>query len=185
MTLDVAMGGATNTVLHLLAAAHEAGVEFSMADIDRISRQTPCICKVAPSSHDHVEDVSHAGGIFTILGALDRAGKLNRDAGTVHAPTLGEAMDAEDIRRPSATEWARQRSLSAPGGVRTIVAFSQDKYFEQPDLDPEAGCIREVEHAHSREGGLAGLYGNLATRGCIVKTAGVDESVWVFEGPAN
>ena len=185
ITLDVAMGGSTNTVLHLLAAAHEAGVEFTMADIDRISRQTPCICKVAPSSHDHVEDVGHAGGIFTILGALDRADKLNRDVGTVHAPSLAEAMDAEDIRRPSATEWARQRALSAPGGVRTTVAFSQDKYFEGPDLDTEAGCIREVESAHSTEGGLAVLYGNLAERGCIVKTAGVDESVWVFEGPAR
>jgi dihydroxy-acid dehydratase len=185
MTLDVAMGGSTNTVLHLLAAAHEAGVDFTMADIDRISRRTPFICKVAPSSHDHVEDVGHAGGVFTILGALDRAGKIIRDVPTVHAPSLGAAIDAEDIRRSTATEWAQQRSLSAPGGVRTIVAFSQDKYFEAPDLNGETGCIREVESAHSMEGGLAVLYGNLATSGCIVKTAGVDESVWIFEGPAK
>ena len=185
MTVDVAMGGSTNTVLHLLAAAHEAGVDFSMSDIDRISRQTPCICKVAPSSHDHVEDVGHAGGIFTILGSLERGGKLNLDVPTVHSKTLGEALDREDIRRPGATDWARQRALSAPGGVRTIVAFSQEKYFESPDADGEAGCIREVAHAHTADGGLAILSGNIATGGCIVKTAGVDESVWVFEGPVK
>ena len=185
MTLDVAMGGSTNTVLHLLAAAHEGGIDFSMRDIDRISRQTPCICKVAPSSHDHVEDVSHAGGVFTILGALDRAGKLNVDVPTVHSATLAEALDNEDIRRPDATEWAMQRALTAPGGVRTIVAFSQDKYFEAPDADGEEGCIREVPYAHTADGGLAVLYGNLAERGCIVKTAGVDEEIWVFEGPVK
>ncbi|MDE0887067.1 MAG: dihydroxy-acid dehydratase [Myxococcota bacterium] len=185
MTVDVAMGGSTNTVLHLLAAAHEAGVAFSMSDIDRISRKTPCICKVAPSSHDHVEDVGHAGGIFTILGSLERAGKLNLDVPTVHSASLGEAIAREDIRLPGATEWARQRALSAPGGVRTIVAFSQDKYFETPDVDGEGGCIRETSHAHTAEGGLAVLYGNLAEAGCIVKTAGVDESVWVFEGPVK
>jgi dihydroxy-acid dehydratase len=185
MTLDVAMGGSTNTVLHLLAAAHEAGVDFTMSDIDRISRKTPCICKVAPSSHDHVEDVSHAGGVFTILGALDRAGKLNVDVPTVHSATLAEALDNEDIRRGTSTEWAMQRALSAPGGVRTIVAFSQDKYFEAPDSDGREGCIREAEYAHTADGGLAVLYGNLAERGCIVKTAGVDEEVWVFEGPVK
>ena len=185
MTLDVAMGGSTNTVLHLLAAAHEAGVDFSMRDIDRISRQTPCICKVAPSSHDHVEDVGHAGGVFTILGALDRAGKLNVDVPTVHSPTLAEAIANEDIRRETATEWARQRALSAPGGVRTIVAFSQDKYFDGPDTNGETGCIREVPHAHTADGGLAVLYGNLAERGCIVKTAGVDDSILEFTGRAR
>ena len=185
MTLDVAMGGSTNTVLHLLAAAHEAGVDFSMSDIDRISRQTPCVCKVAPSSSDHVEDVGHAGGVFTILGALNRAGKLNVDVPTVHSATLGEAIETEDVRSENATEWAMQRALSAPGGVRTIVAFSQDKYFEAPDLDGENGCIREVPHAHTVDGGLAVLSGNLAVDGCIVKTAGVDESVWVFEGPVK
>ncbi len=185
MSLDVAMGGSTNTVLHLLAAAHEAEVDFTMKDIDRISRRTPCICKVAPSSHDHVEDVGHAGGVFSILGALDRAGKLNVDAVTVHSTSLAEALEREDIRHPKASDWAHQRALSAPGGERTTEAFCQDKYFEAPDLDGEAGCIREVAHAHTKDGGLAVLYGNLARAGCIVKTAGVDESVWVFEGPAR
>ena len=185
MTLDVAMGGSTNTVLHLLAAAHEAGVDFSMSDIDRISRQTPCICKVAPSSSDHVEDVGHAGGVFTILGALNRAGKLNVDVPTVHSDTLAEAIDTEDVRSANATEWAMRRALSAPGGVRTTVAFSQDKYFETADINGESGCIREVSHAHTADGGLAVLFGNLAVHGCIVKTAGVDESVWVFEGPVK
>ncbi|MFP6641035.1 MAG: dihydroxy-acid dehydratase, partial [Myxococcota bacterium] len=135
MTLDVAMGGSTNTVLHLLAAAHEAGVHFDMSDIDRISRATPFICKVAPSSHDHVEDVGHAGGIFTILGALERAGKIRSDTVTIHSPRLMDAIEREDIRRPGATEWAKRRALSAPGGVRTTLAFSQDKYFEALDLD--------------------------------------------------
>ena len=185
MTLDVAMGGSTNTVLHLLAAAHEAGVDFSMKDIDRISRATPCICKVAPSSHDHVEDVGHAGGIFTILGALNRGGKIRPSVGSVHSPRLDEAISREDIRSDTASDWARKRALSAPGGVRTIEAFSQDKYFEEPDLDRETGCIREVEFAHTKDGGLAVLYGNLAEDGCIVKTAGVDESIWEFEGPAR
>ncbi len=185
MTLDVAMGGSTNTVLHLLAAAQEAEVEFTMADIDAISRRTPCICKVAPSSRDHIEDVGHAGGVMTILGALDRAGKLHRDARTVHAPTLGEALAIEDIRAKGANEAARRRALAAPGGVRTTVAFSQDKYFDAPDLDAEAGVIREVEHAHTTDGGLAVLKGNIAADGCIVKTAGVDESIWQFEGPAR
>ena len=185
MTLDVAMGGSTNTVLHLLAAAHEAGVDFSMRDIDRISRQTPCICKVAPSSHDHVEDVGHAGGIFTILGSLSRAGKLRESASSVHSARLDEAIAREDIRSETASEWAQRRALSAPGGVRTTVAFSQDKYFAEPDLDPESGCIREADYAHSEDGGLAVLYGNLAEDGCIVKTAGVDESIWKFEGPVR
>ncbi|MAI78205.1 MAG: dihydroxy-acid dehydratase [Deltaproteobacteria bacterium] len=185
ITLDVAMGGSTNTVLHLLAAAHEAGVEFSMKEIDRISRSTPCICKVAPSSSDHIEDVGRAGGVFTILGSLARAGKLNLDAGTVHSARLGDAIEREDVRQSEATDWARLRALSAPGGVRTTVAFSQDKYFETPDLDPENGCIREVEFAHTLDGGLAVLFGNLAEEGCIVKTAGVDESIWHFEGPAR
>jgi dihydroxy-acid dehydratase len=185
MTLDVAMGGSTNTVLHLLAAAHEAEVDFSMKDIDRISRQTPCVCKVAPSSSDHVEDVGHAGGVFTILGALDRAGKLNTEVATVHCKSLGDALASEDIRAEGACENAKRRALTAPGGVRTTVAFSQDKYFEAPDTDGRSGCIREVEHAHSSEGGLAVLRGNLAADGCIVKTAGVDEAIWVFEGPAR
>jgi dihydroxy-acid dehydratase len=185
ITLDVAMGGSTNTVLHLLAAAQEGAVDFKMQDIDRISRRTPCICKVAPSSSDHIEDVSRAGGVFTILGALSRAGLLHTDARTVHASRLGDAIEREDIRSKAASDWARRRALSAPGGVRTTLAFSQDKYFDEMDLDVAKGVIREVAHAHTRDGGLAVLYGNIAVDGCIVKTAGVDESVWRFEGPAR
>ena len=185
MTLDIAMGGSTNTVLHILAIAHEAGVHFTMQDIDRLSRRVPNLAKVAPSSSYHVEDVNRAGGIFTILGALDRGGLLHRDVGTVHARTMGEAIDANDIRRPTVAAAARQRSLAAPGGVRTIVAFSQDKYYADLDTDVAGGCIREVEHAYSTDGGLAVLRGNLAEDGCIVKTAGVDASVWRFEGPAR
>jgi dihydroxy-acid dehydratase len=185
MTLDIAMGGSTNTVLHLLAIAHEAGVSFTMADIDRLSRRVPNICKVAPASHYHVEDVNRAGGIFTILGELDRAGLLHREVRTVHSPTMGEAIDAHDVRRPTASDAARRRALAAPGGVRTTVAFSQDTYYPDLDRDAAAGCIRHVAHAYSREGGLAVLHGSLAEDGCIVKTAGVDESIWRFEGPAR
>jgi len=185
MALDIAMGGSTNTVLHILAIAHEAGVRFTMADIDRLSRRVPNICKVAPSSHYHVEDVHRAGGVFAILGELDRAGLIHREARTVHAPTVGAALDASDIRRATATAEAHQRALAAPGGVATKVAFSQDKYFAAADTDVEKGCVRDVAHAYSKEGGLAVLYGNLAEDGCIVKTAGVDESCWKFEGPAR
>jgi dihydroxy-acid dehydratase len=185
MTLDVAMGGSTNTVLHILAIAREAGVDFTMADIDRISRRTPCIAKVAPSSSYHVEDVNRAGGIFSLLGALERGGLLHTQVGCVHAPTLAAAIETNDIRRPAASPAARQRALAAPGGVRTQVAFSQAKYFDSVDADGQAGCIREIEHAYSRDGGLAVLFGNLAEKGCIVKTAGVDEASWRFEGPAR
>jgi dihydroxy-acid dehydratase len=185
MTLDIAMGGSTNTVLHILAIAEEAGVNFKMSDIDRLSRKTPSICKVAPSSSYHVEDVHRAGGIFTILGQLDRAGLIHRGVHTVHEKTMGEAIDQNDVHRPSATAAAKQRALAAPGGVRTQTAFSQDKYFPSIDADLEKGCIREVPHAYTTEGGLAVLYGNIAVDGCIVKTAGVDESVWKFEGPAR
>jgi dihydroxy-acid dehydratase len=185
MALDIAMGGSTNTVLHILAIAHEAGVRFTMADIDRLSRRVPNICKVAPSSHYHVEDVHHAGGIFTILGELDRAGLINRDVRTVHAPSMGAAIDANDIRRPTATAAARQRTLAAPGGVPTKIAFSQDKYFAEPDADVERGCVRDAAHAHSKDGGLAVLHGNIAEDGCIVKTAGVDASILKFEGRAR
>src|SRR6187431_2317238 len=163
ITLDVAMGGSTNTVLHLLAIAHEAGVNFTMKDIDRISRVVPCVCKVAPATEKyHIEDVHRAGGIFTILGSLDRAGLLHRNVGTVHAKTLGEAIDQHDIRRDSSLPRTKQRALAAPGGVRTKVAFSQDKYFKSLDLDAKEGCIREVSTAYSQEGGLAVLYGNIA-----------------------
>ncbi len=183
MALDVAMGGSTNTVLHLLAIAQEAGVAFTMADIDRLSRKVPNICKVAPSSHYHVEDVHRAGGVFTILGELDRVGLVHRSARTVHASTIGDAIDDNDIRRQTSGAAARKRALAAPGGVRTQVAFSQDKYFAEPDVDRGNGCIRDVEHAYSRDGGLAVLYGNIATDGCILKTAGVDASVPALRGP--
>jgi dihydroxy-acid dehydratase len=185
MTLDIAMGGSTNTVLHILAIAEEAGVNFKMSDIDRLSRKTPSICKVAPSSSYHVEDVHRAGGIFTILGQLDQAGLIHRGVHTVHEATMGDAIDHNDVHRPSATPAARQRALAAPGGVPTQTAFSQDKYFPSADTDREKGCIRDVPHAYTTEGGLAVLYGNIAVDGCIVKTAGVDESVWKFEGPAR
>jgi len=185
IALDIAMGGSTNTVLHLLAMAEEAGVDFTMSDIDRMSRRVPNVCKVAPSSHYHVEDVHRAGGVFTILGELDKVGLIHRGARTVHAATIGEAIDAEDIRRPTTTAAAKQRALAAPGGVPTRVAFSQDKYFSSLDDDEAKGCIRDVPHAYSKDGGLAVLYGNIATEGCIVKTAGVDESIWKFEGRAR
>jgi dihydroxy-acid dehydratase len=185
MTLDIAMGGSTNTVLHILAIAHEAGVEFEMKDIDRLSRKVPNVCKVAPSSAYHVEDVHRAGGIMSILGELDRAGLIHRDVLTVHSESMGAAIDENDIRRPTASTAAKQRALAAPGGVPTKVAFSQDKYFADADADRERGCIRDIEHAYSKDGGLGVLYGNLAKDGCIVKTAGVDESIWKFEGPAR
>jgi dihydroxy-acid dehydratase len=185
MALDIAMGGSTNTVLHILAIAKEAGVNFTMADMDRMSRKVPNLCKVAPSSSYHVEDVHRAGGIFTILGQLDKAGLLHRSVGTVHSKTMGEAVDEHDIHRATASAAAKARALAAPGGVATKVAFSQDKYFKDADTDLERGCIRDAEHAFSKEGGLAVLFGNFAQDGCIVKTAGVDESIWKFEGPAR
>jgi dihydroxy-acid dehydratase len=185
MALDIAMGGSTNTVLHILAIAREAGVDFTMEHIDKLSRRVPNICKVAPSAPFYVEDVHRAGGVLTILGELDRAGLIHRGAGTVHSKTMGAAIDANDIRKESATTEAKQRALAAPGGVRTIVAFSQDKYFADADMDIEKGCIRDVPHAYSKDGGLAVLYGNIALEGCIVKTAGVDESILKFEGPAR
>jgi len=185
MVLDIAMGGSTNTVLHILAIAREAGVAFEMKDIDRLSRKVPNICKVAPSSHYHVEDVHRAGGILSILGELDRAGLIHREVSTVHAKNMGDAIDENDLGRKTATEAARARALAAPGGVATKVAFSQDKYFADADLDREKGCIRDVEHAYSKDGGLAVLYGNIAADGCIVKTAGVDASILKFEGPAR
>ena len=186
MALDIAMGGSTNTILHLLGIAHEAGVEYTMADMDALSRRVPNLCKVAPATEKyHVEDVHRAGGIFTILGELDRAGLIHRDVGTVHSQTMGEAIDANDIRRDSASAEARSRSLAAPGGVRTNVGFSQDKYFETTDDDAADGCIRDFANRYSDEGGLAILTGNIALDGCVVKTAGVDEEIWVFEGPAR
>jgi dihydroxy-acid dehydratase len=186
MTLDIAMGGSTNTILHLLAIAREAEVDFTMKDIDRLSRKVPNICKVAPATQKyHIEDVHRAGGIFTILGSLERAGLIHKNVPTVHSKTMGDALNEHDIRRTTASETAKKRALAAPGGVRTKVAFSQDKYFENLDEDAENGCIRSVEHAYSKEGGLAVLYGNIAENGCIVKTAGVDESIWKFTGRAR
>jgi dihydroxy-acid dehydratase len=185
MTLDVSMGGSTNTVLHLLAAAHEAQVEFTMADIDRISRQVPCLCKVAPMTDKfHIEDVHRAGGIFAILGELARAGLLDTSLLTVHSPTMGEAIEQYDIRR-SDDPAVHQLFRAAPGGVRTQVAFSQSNRYEQNDLDRSEGCIRDRMHAYSQDGGLAVLYGNIAEKGCIVKTAGVDESIMKFSGKAR
>lgn len=185
MSLDIAMGGSTNTVLHLLAAAHEAGVDFTMADIDRLSRRVPNLCKVAPAtSLYHMEDVHRAGGVFGILGELDRAGLIHRAVPTIHSPSLGEALDHWDLARTD-DEAVRRRYLAAPGGVPTQVAFSQDRLWETPDIDRTSGCIRDLEHAYSRDGGLAVLYGNLAEQGCIVKTAGVDPDNLIFSGPAR
>ncbi len=185
MSLDIAMGGSTNTVLHLLAAAHEADVPFTMADIDRLSRRVPCLCKVAPSKADvHLEDVHRAGGIMAILGELDRAGLLNGDEPTVHSSTLREALRHWDIGQTK-SESVQRFYLAAPGGVPTQTAFSQERRWESLDLDRSAGVIRDVEHAFSRDGGVAVLTGNLAADGCIVKTAGVDEALHVFAGPAR
>jgi dihydroxy-acid dehydratase len=183
--LDIAMGGSTNTVLHLLAAAHEAGVNFTMSDIDRLSRRVPCLSKVAPAKSDvHMEDVHRAGGIYAILGELDRAGLIHTHLPTVHSRTLAEALDRWDIKRttsPSVQEFFR----AAPGGVPTQVAFSQDRRWKELDLDRETGVIRSADHAFSKDGGLAVLYGNIARDGCIVKTAGVDDKILKFTGPAK
>ncbi len=178
MCLDIAMGGSTNTVLHLLAAAQEAGVDFTMADIDRLSRKVPNICKVAPATQKyHMEDVHRAGGVMGILGELDRGGLLHRDVPTVHSRTLGEALETYDVMR-TGDEAVKTFFRAGPGNVRTTEAFSQDKRWPSLDLDRENGCIRDIEHAYSRDGGLAVLYGNIAPEGCVVKTAGVDMSMF-------
>ncbi|WP_438950987.1 dihydroxy-acid dehydratase [Porticoccus sp.] len=185
MTMDIAMGGSTNTILHLLAAAQEANVDFTMADIDRLSRKVPQLCKVAPSTPKyHVEDVHRAGGVFGILGELDRAGLLHTDVSTVHTPTMAEAISRWDIM------CNKDQSLATffkagPAGIPTQQAFSQDTRWGSLDADRENGCIRSLEHAFSLEGGLAVLYGNIALNGCVVKTSGVDESILVFSGPAH
>ncbi|TNC51966.1 dihydroxy-acid dehydratase [Rubellimicrobium rubrum] len=185
MALDIAMGGSTNTVLHILAAAHEGGVDFGMEDIDRLSRRVPCLCKVAPAKPDvHMEDVHRAGGIPAILGQLDAAGLLHREVPVVHARSLGAAIDQWDISRTN-HDSVRQLFLAAPGGVPTQTAFSQDRRWSELDLDREKGAIRDAAHAFSQDGGLAVLSGNLAPEGCIVKTAGVDDSILVFSGPAR
>ena len=185
MALDISMGGSTNTVLHLLAAAYEGEVPFHMADIDRLSRKVPVLCKVAPAVADvHVEDVHRAGGIMSILGELQRAGLIHGDVPTVHTPTMGEAIDRYDITR-DATDGVKSFFRAAPGGVPTQTAFSQDRRWDDLDMDRSAGVIRDNAHAFSKDGGIAVLTGNIALDGCIVKTAGVDESIHVFAGPAR
>jgi len=185
MTLDIAMGGSTNTILHLLAIAREAEIDFTMADIDRLSRQVPQLCKVAPNTQKyHIEDVHRAGGIFAILGELARAGKLHTDVPTVHAKTLGEGLAQWDITTTQ-DEAVRHFYLAGPAGIPTQVAFSQNTRWPSLDLDRAEGCIRSYEHAFSKEGGLAVLTGNIALDGCVVKSAGVDESIHVFEGTAH
>ncbi|BCA79849.1 dihydroxy-acid dehydratase [Desulfuromonas sp. AOP6] len=185
MRLDIAMGGSTNTVLHLLAVAQEGDVNFTMDDINRLSLKTPNLCKVAPAvSHYHMEDVHRAGGVIGILAELDRAGLINRDSPTVHSPTMGEAIQKWDIMT-SSDPVTHTRYVAAPGNRVSLEAFSQSNQWGQLDTDRAGGCIRDVDHAYSKDGGLAVLYGNLAPEGCIVKTAGVDPSVWTFSGPAR
>ncbi len=185
MSLDISMGGSTNTILHLLAAAQEAEVDFTMDDIDRLSRSVPNLCKVAPSTPEyHVEDVHRAGGILSILGELDRAGLIHRDTPTVHAKTLGDAIDQWDVQLNSSQN-IETFFKAAPGGIPTTEAFSQDAYYPSLDQDRKNGCIRDKEHAYSADGGLAVLFGNIAEEGCVVKTAGVDDSILKFSGTAR
>ena len=184
MTLDIAMGGSTNTILHLLAMAQEGEVDFTVDDIDRLSRTTPCLCKVAPAVQNvHMEDVHRAGGIFGILGELDRGGLLKTDIPTIHSDTMADALKNWDIMQTN-NEEVHELFSAAPGGVRTTQAFSQNRRYKELDKDRAGGVIRSVENAFSQEGGLAVLFGNIAQEGCVVKTAGVDESIWKFSGPA-
>jgi dihydroxy-acid dehydratase len=185
MALDVAMGGSTNTVLHLLAAAREAGLDFGVNDIDAVSRRVPCLSKVAPSSTYHMEDVHRAGGIPAILGELDRAGLLHRDVVTVHSNSVDEWLGTWDVRSGSPSAEAVELFHAAPGGVRTTEPFSTTNRWDRLDLDASDGCIRDREHAYSKDGGLAILFGNIAPEGAVVKTAGVPEEVWTFNGPAR
>lgn len=184
MALDIAMGGSTNTVLHLLAIANEAGVEFTMKDIDELSRRIPVLCKVAPSSHYHIEEVNRAGGIIGIMGELERAGLLDTSVKRVDQMTLKEVIDKYDIRRETAIEEAFTIYKSAPAGIKSLKMGSQQTYYKELDLDRVNGCIRDIEHCYFKDGGLAVLYGNIAEKGCIVKTAGVDPSIFYFKGPA-
>ena len=186
MALDVAMGGSTNTILHLLATATEAGVDFGLPEIDEISRNVPCLCKIAPNTEEyHVEDVHRAGGIPAILGELARAGLLETDLPTVHGKTIGEFIDEWDIRSKKVLPEAVELFHAAPGGKRTTKAYSQSVRWDSLDTDREEGCIRSVPHAYTEDGGLAVLFGNLAPDGAIVKTAGVEEELWTFSGPAK
>ena len=188
MALDIAMGGSTNTILHLLAAAHEAGVKFGLDEIDAVSRRVPCLAKVAPNVANgktyYMEDVHRAGGIPALLGELRRGGHLDENVHTVHAKTLGEWLDEWDVRGGKASEEAFDLWHAAPGGVRSSTAFSQSERWRDLDLDAAGGCIRDVANAYSKDGGLAVLRGNIAVDGAVVKTAGVDESIWTFSGPA-
>ncbi len=185
MSLDITMGGSTNTILHLLAAAHEGKVDFDMDDMDRLSRTVPNLSKVAPATQlFHMEDVHRAGGVFRILGELERGGMLHTDVNTVHAKTMGEALEKWDIKR-NPSEEVQTFYKAAPGNVRTVHAFSQSKRWDSLDIDDVNGCIRDFEHAYSKDGGLAVLYGNIAEDGCVVKTAGVDEHILKFSGPAR
>ncbi len=186
MTLDIAMGGSTNTVLHLLAVAHEAGVDFNMGDIDLLSRKSPCLCKVAPNTQKyHIQDVNRAGGIIAILAELAKAGLIDTSVLRVDGMSLGEVIDQYSITSPNVIEKAINKYLSAPGNRFNLVLGSQGAYYKELDKDRINGCIRDLEHAYSRDGGLAVLRGNIAQDGCVVKTAGVDESIWKFTGPAK
>src|SRR5699024_1037646 len=185
MVLDIAMGGSTNTVLHLLAAAIEGEVPFTMDDMDRLSRSVPCLAKLAPATQSfHMEDFHRAGGVLNVLAELDKGGLIHRDNPTVFAPTIGDAIDAHNLTG-NATEAARHMYSAGPAGIPTQTAFSQDTRWPSLDTDRENGCIRSIEHAYSKDGGLAVLYGNIAERGCIVKTAGVDDSILTFTGRAR
>ncbi|MGI8336346.1 dihydroxy-acid dehydratase [Actinomadura scrupuli] len=185
MTLDVAMGGSTNTILHLLAAAREARVDFGLKEIDELSRRVPCICKLAPATAKyHVEDAHRAGGIPALLAELDRGGLLHRDVHTIHSATLGEFLDAHDVLSPTVKPEVVELYHAAPGGVRTVKPYAQHTRWETLDLDRAEGCIRDIEHAYTKDGGLAVLYGNIAPEGAVVKTAGVEEELWTFSGPA-
>ncbi|MCA9472611.1 MAG: dihydroxy-acid dehydratase [Nitrospirales bacterium] len=185
MSMDIAMGGSTNTILHLLAAAQEAGVNFTLQDIDQLSRKVPNLCKAAPAIDTyHMEDVHRAGGMMGILGELNRGGLLNMKVKSVHSESLGDSLEHWDVA-VTKSEAVKKFFRAGPAGIPTQTAFSQDTRYETLDLDRQNGCIRDIQHAYSREGGLAVLYGNIAKNGCIVKTAGVDEKLWVFSGPAR
>ncbi len=186
MTLDIAMGGSTNTVLHLLAVAHEAGVDFTMDDIDALSRKTPCLCKVAPNTQKyHIQDVNRAGGILAILAELNRGGLLDTSVNRADGLTLAEAIVQYDIKSPAVSDKAINKYKSAPANRFNLVLGSQNEQFAELDTDRENGCIRDVEHAYTKDGGLGILKGNIALDGCVIKTAGVDESIWKFSGPAK
>jgi dihydroxy-acid dehydratase len=185
MTVDIAMGGSTNTILHLLAAAREGGVDFGLGDIDELSRKVPCLCKVAPSSSYHLEDVHRAGGIPAIMGELDRAGLLDRGVHSVHSPSLEAWLSEWDVRSKSPSPRALELYRAAPGGIRTTAPFTSNARYDELDRDAVAGCVRSVEHPYSRDGGLAVLKGNLSPDGCVVKTAGVPEDQLTFRGPAR